>query len=117
MSTQAEPLPSCPPWSTLTQESGGPPISILPSLSVLCLYEGYGLGSLAQILSLCAASCVPAKISYSLSPLLILPLAPPSLQPPALGSHPKKAADLSFRESHGCTAQSFCTVWADGNQG
>lgn len=41
MSTQAEPLPSCPPWSTLTQESVEPHINILPSLSVLCLYEGY----------------------------------------------------------------------------
>lgn len=40
MSTQAEPLPSCPLWSTLTQESVGLPMSILPSLPALCLYEG-----------------------------------------------------------------------------
>lgn len=80
-----------------------------------------GLRSLAQLLSLCAASCVPAEISYSLSPLLILPLPPsrppsPSLQHPALGPHPKKAAALSSGILWMHFPVSFA-VWADGDQG
>ena len=76
-----------------------------------------GTGSLAQLLSLSAASCVPVEISYSLSPLLILPFPPsrpasPSLQTPAIG--PVLSRQLV---SCGCTFQSFCMVWADGDQG
>lgn len=40
-STHTESLPGRPPWPTLSQESVGPPISILPSLPALYLYEGY----------------------------------------------------------------------------
>ena len=67
MSTQAEPLPSCPPWSTLTQESVGLPMSIFPFLPALCLYEG---STWPLALAAWSSSFLP-YILYAQLPLLV----------------------------------------------
>lgn len=136
MSTQAEPLPSCPPWSTLTQASVGLPMSILPSLPALCLYEG---STWPLALAAWSSSFLPyilyVQLPFCLQafpiPLTLAHAAPPfqqasftlGLQHLPSPIHPKKIAgssDIGNTSHLGHTvdiSQTSYTAWAFGRHG